>query len=105
MKDALGHGSDKRGTANASNAGNHQTGVLRIGRPPGTAKVQELSQGPAPNAQQVGNPLWQTTKVVGPSSQTGRKMLGGKYRQPNTRAEHVAQMKRIDNSDAVVRVR
>lgn len=33
MKDAKGHGSDKRGTTQARDAGSHQTDVLRIGRP------------------------------------------------------------------------
>ena len=39
MKDALGHGSDARGMASAATAGNHQAGVLRLGRP--GAKIQQ----------------------------------------------------------------
>lgn len=55
MKDAFGHGSNKRGMANAANAGNHQRGVLRVGRP---FKVQQLALDT-----QIGAP-WRTVKAV-----------------------------------------
>lgn len=56
MKDAFGHGSNKRGMANAATAGNHQRGVLRVGRP---FKVQELALD-----MHIGAP-WRTVKAVG----------------------------------------
>jgi hypothetical protein len=56
MKDKGGHGSDKHGMANPATTGNHQRGVLRVGRP---YKVQELALDT-----QIGAP-WRTVKAVG----------------------------------------
>ena len=82
MKDAKGHGSDSRGMASAVTAGNHQRGVLRIGR--GPIKVQEL------NTRRVGlgNSPWQTV---------------GRYKN-DTVAERQAQNARIDKADTPVRI-
>lgn len=79
MKDAKGHGSDARGMASAGTAGNHQAGVLRIGRP--TYKLQQL------NPKLAGTP-WQTV---------------GKFRNP-TVAEFQAKYSRIDKPDALFRI-
>lgn len=90
MKDAKGHGSDKRGMASANSAGNHQRGVLSIGRP--QYRVQEAvpSRG-----------VWQTTNVIGgkpiPSDRdNGRSGT-------STIAENVARYMRADNRNAAMR--
>jgi len=57
MKDAGGHGSNKHGMASPATAGNHQRGVLGVGRP---YKVQEL----ALDTHIIGAP-WRTIKAVG----------------------------------------
>lgn len=67
--------------ASANTAGNHQSGVLRIGRP--IYKVQEL------NTSRIGTGTspWQTI---------------GRYRN-ETVAEHRARAARIDNGDTLYR--
>jgi len=84
MKDAKGHGSDARGMASAATAGNHQSGVLRLGRPGGAIRVKEL------NTQRVGigNSPWQTV---------------GRYRNQAV-AERQAQYARVDKGETLVRV-
>lgn len=80
MKDAKGHGSDARGMASAATAGNHQRGVLRLGRP-GNIKVQELN-----------------TALMGPPWQTI-----GRYRGTAV-AERQAQLARVDKKDKLFRI-
>jgi hypothetical protein len=77
MKDALGHGSDSRGMASAATAGNHQRGVLRVGR----IKVQQL------NTKLMGQP-WQTV---------------GRYKGLAV-AERQAQHARVDNKNTLYRI-
>ena len=91
MKDALGHGSDSRGMATAATAGNHQAGVLRVGR---QYKVQQF------NKNLVGQP-WETVNRIGgkpiPRDRDNRRSSA------STVAENVAKGMRADNRNAGVR--
>lgn len=76
MKDALGHGSDARAMANRQTAGNHQSGVLRLGRPPGTALIQEREKIPQ-------GTIWHNLMAVGLTSSP-------RSSNPRAKAERVA---------------
>ena len=79
MKDALGHGSDARGMASAATAGNHQVGVLRIGRP--AAKIQQH------DSSLIGTP-WRTRMQTD---------LSKSRQAPQARAERIALRMQADN--------
>jgi hypothetical protein len=80
MKDAKGHGSDSRGMASASTAGNHQQGVLRVGRP--DAKIQQH------DSALIGTP-WRTVQKIG--------LAGVHSVRPEAKAERVALRRQADN--------
>jgi hypothetical protein len=92
MKDALGHGSNPRGGATTvDNAGNHQTGVLSIGRP---MKVQLFNPG------LVGQP-WQTIGRIG-----GKPIPGDRANRRSSAkvvAERVALRMKADERSGAMR--
>lgn len=85
MKDSKGHGSDSHGMANRQNAGNHQAGVLRLGRPlwgpapNGTATIEQRDQS---------LPGWRGKVVTGLSNSLAR---------PEAKAERIAMRMQADN--------
>ena len=102
MKDALGHGSNKRGMAGAKDTGKHQTGVLRVGRTSGNTRVGLVNgkrQVYSVNA--PGRILVQmlNTALAGKPWQTV-----GRYRNRAT-AERQAQYQRVDNRHSLVRIK
>lgn len=76
MKDQFGHGSNKSGMASAATAGNHQQGVLRVGKP---FKVQQLALDTS-----IGAP-WRTVKSFSNKTVAEKVAMGMRVRgtEPN----------------------
>jgi hypothetical protein len=101
MKDAKGHGSDAHGMANRETAGNHQTGVLRIGRPvppaPNTALIQARDRVSfAPMT------VWGNVRRVGLARPNAGRGYGGST-NPKAKAERVALAMQADKRRLVPR--